>query len=177
SADAGGIDFAYASHVCVRDGSGKWRESVLAGISSRLDVVPRLDGGVVVARMDSNKHLELVAVPAGATLSTVPSRLRVDVEPSSIDRSLVSIDESSAGRVVVWRKIGDALEALTVATDGGALRIVARAPAIKIDDAVYGTFGDHALVVGVDKGKDGKPRVGVAKVTRDAGAHWEVIEW
>lgn len=180
SADAGGTDFTFASKVCVRDGAGKWRESVLAGVSSRIDVVPRIDGGLVVARTDASKNLELVSVPAAATMSTVPTRLRIDVEPSTVSRLLVSIDEVSPGRVVVWRRVGDALEGVTVSTDGGALKIVSRSPAMMIEDDVYGAFGtfaDHAMLAAIEKDADGKRHVGALKVTRDAGVHWEKADW
>ena len=176
SEPAGG-DLEAATRLCVRDGLGRWRESIVAGISGRLATAPRLDGGLVFVHHDAAHHLELVATPAAATATSVPARLRLDAEPTSIAVELLGLDEVAPGRFVVWRKVGEALEGMTVTLEGDALRLVARSPGLSLDaDAQLGLYGEHALVAAtvVD---DGRRHLGAVRATRDGGAHWETLEW
>ncbi len=166
----GGIDLLLATKVCVRDAAGVYRDLVLPQ-APRRQLIPRADGGVVVVREDSGKQLELIAYPRGATSTTVPLRLRLDLSA----RELLSIDETSPGRFTLFRRGTTDLRALTVEVTDSTLAIAGVGPRALVDaSAMVGAYGDHAMIVTAPSGKDA-PIEG--SITSDGGRTWGVSAW
>lgn len=166
----GGIDLLLAAKLCVRDAAGTYRDLALPR-TPRRQIIPRADGGVVVVREDSSKQLELVAYPRGAGATAVPLRLRLDLSA----RELLAIDETSPGRLTLFRRGTTDLRAITVEVTDSTLAVASVGPRALVDaSAMVGAYGEHAMIATVPSAKDAPIE---ASITRDGGKTWGVAAW
>lgn len=170
----GGLDLLSASKFCVRDVEGRWTELGVGSVAGRRHVVPRSDGGVLVAREDTAGKLELLSIERGAAATTTPLRLRFDERASE----LVGLDETAPGRVVAWFRTGLDLRAAHVEVGNGSLRVALWTPRKSLDaKALVGTWADRAMVLGLLDGPAKKDLHVDASVSTDGGRTWSFDAW
>ena len=191
--EAGGPDLRFVAKVCVRDRAGEWHDVSLPATTGRLAVVPRLDGGVLVAREDPALGTVLLALPAGASPGATPIRLSLESVAIKSKKELLALDEIASGRFALWRKIGALLEPTVIEVGkDGAPRILARpSPRVLEDGSVIGIDGAHAMVATWTRGKaaklpkgappaivaDPSARITGLVISYDAGAKWVDASW
>lgn len=169
----GGIDLLSATKVCVRDVEGRWSDLAVAPISGRRHLLPRADGGVLIARDDATGRVELVALSRNASSTTIPLRLRLDM-PS---RELIGLEEVVPGRFTLWRRGATDLRALVIEVTDSHLSISVERPRALLDaTAIVGTHGDHAMIADLTASKTPPARV-EASITSDGGRTWGVQAW
>lgn len=170
----GGIDLLSATKVCVRDGEGRWTDLAIGSVSGRRHVVPRADGGVLVAREDAAGKLELLALERGALTTTTPTRLRLDERA----RDLAALDEIAPGRAVAWFRTSTELRAVLLDVGNARLSIASRLPARTIDGkALVGLWADRAMVIALLDGPAKKDLHVDASLTTDGGRNWSYDAW
>lgn len=170
----GGIDLLAATKVCVRDRGAKWTELGVGSVSGRRHLVPRLDGGVLIARDDTAGRLELLALEKGSAATTIPLKLHLDERA----RDLVSLDEIAEGRFIAWFRTATELRAILLDVGNGTLRVRQSLPRAVIDGkALVGTWADRALVVSLLDGPAKKDLHVEASITVDGGRTWSYDAW